>query len=136
MDPETVLELICSAPERYETVRAALRYRGDGTTIKALRDRYLASEAYRLETGGPSGPSEEVRHPEPDGPFGWRCRVWYAKVSPERGVRSRLELELPKEVYPGGGVDISAWDGRVSGPSTAVRGRTGGGPREDDPPWL
>ena len=68
-------------------MRAALRYRGDGPTIKTLRDRYLASEAYRLETGRSPVPSEEVRHTEPDGPFGWRCRVWYAKVSPERGER-------------------------------------------------
>ena len=139
MQPQEVLELIRSAPERYDTVRAALRYRGDGRIIKALRDRYLASEAYRLETGGAPGPSEEVHHPEPDGPFGWRCRVWYAKVSPERGVRDRVELELPKEVYPGGGVDISAWDGRIVGPSgtdTVVNSRIGGGSREDDPPWL
>ena len=84
-------------------MRAALRYRGDGPTIKTLRDRYLASEAYRLETGRAPVPSEEVRHTEPDGPFGWRCRVWYAKVSPERGERYRLELELPKEAHPDGG---------------------------------
>jgi len=134
--PEDVLELIRSAPERYDTVRAALRYSGDGRTIGALRERYLASEAHRLETGGTPDPPEEARHPEPDGLFGWRCRVWYAKVSPERGERYRLELELPKEVYPDGGVDISAWDGRVSGPSTAVDARTGGGLHEDDPPWL
>jgi hypothetical protein len=134
MDPESVLELIRSAPERYETVRAALRYRGDGPTIKAMRDRYLASEAHRPETGDSPEPSEEVRHPEPDGPFGWRCRVWYAKVSPERGVRDRVELEIP-----GGGVDISAWDGRMVGPSgtdTVVNSRIGGSPREDDPLWL
>jgi hypothetical protein len=139
MDPESVLELIRSAPERYETVRAALRYRGDGPTIKAMRDRYLASEAHRPETGDSPEPSEEVRHPEPDGPFGWRCRVWYAKVSPERGVRDRVELELPREVYPDGGVHISAWDGRIVGPygtDTAVDVRIGGGAHEDDPPWL
>ncbi len=136
MDPENVLELICSAPERYETVRAALRHRGDGATMRILRDRYRASEAHRLETAGSSDASEEVGYAEPDGPFGWRCRVWYAKVSPERGVRDRLEVELPREVYPGGGVHISAWDGRVSGPSTAVSARIGGGPPEGDPPWL
>jgi hypothetical protein len=139
VQPEEVLKLISSAPERHDTVRAALRYRGDGPTLKALRDRYLASEAHRLETGGAPGPSEEVRHPEPDGPFGLRCRVWYAGVSPERGGRYRLELELPREAYPGGGVDIRAWDGRIvgsHGTSTVVNSRIGGSPREDDPPWL
>ena len=30
MQPEKVLRLINSAPRRYDTVRAALRYRGDG----------------------------------------------------------------------------------------------------------
>lgn len=120
-------------------MRAALRYRGDGRTLKALRERYLASEAGRRETGDASGSSEGARHPEPDGPFGWRCRVWYAKVSPERGERYRLELELPREVYPGGGVDVSAWDGRIvgaRGTDTVVRSRIGGGRREGDPPWL
>ena len=139
MQPEEVLELIRSASQRYDTVRAALRYRGDGPTIKALRERYLASEAYRRETGRSPETSEEVSHPEPDGSFGWRCRVWYAKVSPERGVRDRVELELPREAYPGGGVDISAWDGRMVGPSgtdTVLHSRVGGGPREDDLPWL
>jgi hypothetical protein len=65
--------------------------------------------------------------------------VWYAGVSPERGERYRLELELPREVYPGGGVDIRAWDGRIvgsHGTSTVVNSRIGGRPREDDPPWL
>ena len=51
MEPEQVLDLIRSAPERYDTVRAALRYRGDGRTIKAACDRYLASELGRLEPG-------------------------------------------------------------------------------------
>lgn len=136
MRPEEVLELIGSAPQRYDTVRAALRYRGDGSTMRTLRDRYLKSEAYRLETGATPDPSKEVWYPEPDGPFGWRCREWYVKVSPERGERYRLELELPMEVYPDGGVYISAWDGRVSGPNTAVRARIGEGSLEEDPPWL
>ena len=136
VQPEQVLELIGSAPRRYDTVRAAMRYRGDGSTMRTLRDRYRASEAYRLETGGPPDPSEEAWYPEPEGPFGWGCRVWYAKVSPERGVRDRLEVELPREVYPDGGVYISAWDGRVSAPSTAVSVRIGGGSHEEDPHWL
>jgi hypothetical protein len=36
-------------------------------------------------------------------------------------------------------VDIRAWDGRIVGPrgtDTVVNSRIGGGPREDDPPWL
>ncbi len=45
MEPEEVLELICSAPDRYDTVRAALHYRGDGPTIKAVRERFWSSEA-------------------------------------------------------------------------------------------
>jgi hypothetical protein len=80
--PEDALELIRSAPERYETVRAALRYRGDGPTMKALRERYLASEAGRREAGDTADRSEGDASSEPDGPFGWRCRVWYAKVEP------------------------------------------------------
>jgi hypothetical protein len=38
MEPEQVLELIRSAPERYESVRAALRYRGDGLVRKEIRE--------------------------------------------------------------------------------------------------
>ena len=34
-----------SAPERYETVRTALRFRDDGTKIKEVRQRFLHSEA-------------------------------------------------------------------------------------------
>jgi hypothetical protein len=134
--PEEALELIVSAPQRYDSVRAALRYRGDGSTMRTLRDRYRKSEAYRLETGGPPDPSEEIWCPEPDAPFGWSCREWYAKVRPDGGPRYRLEVELPREVYPDGGVYISAWDGRVSDPNTAVRARIGGGSLEEDPPWL
>ncbi|HJQ28223.1 MAG TPA: hypothetical protein VJ827_02705, partial [Rubrobacter sp.] len=75
MDPETVLELIRSAPQRYETVRAALRWRGDGPTIKAVRERFLRSEAHRRTFGKPTGLPEGISHSEPDGPFGWRCRI-------------------------------------------------------------
>ena len=38
MQPEEVLELIGSASRRYDTVRAALRYRSDGTTRRKIRD--------------------------------------------------------------------------------------------------
>ena len=139
MEPEDVLELIRSAPERYETVRTALCYRGDGPTMKALRKSYPASGAGRREAGDAADQLEEDGFSEPEGPFGWRCRLWYAKASPERGERYRLEVELPEEVYPGGGVDLSAWDGRVAvprGQDTFVRSRTGGGSREEDPHWM
>ena len=43
--PEEVLEPVRSAPERYETVRTALRFRDDGTKIKEVRERFLHSEA-------------------------------------------------------------------------------------------
>jgi hypothetical protein len=68
VEPEDVLELMRSAAERYESVRAALRYRGDGPTIKAVRERFLRS----------------------DGPFGWRCRIWRVD-----NHRWRQELGLP-----------------------------------------
>jgi hypothetical protein len=65
--------------------------------------------------------------------------VWYAKVSSEREERYRLELELPEDVYAGGGVDLSAWDGRIAGSrdqDTFVRNRIGGSSREEDPHWM
>lgn len=139
MEPEQVLDLIRSASERYDTVRAALRNRGDGPTIKGLRKSYLASEAGRREIKDTVELPEEDGFSEPDGPFGWRCRVWYAKVSSERGERYRLELELPEDVYPSGGVELSAWDGRIAGPrdqDTFVRNRIGGSSREEDPHWM
>jgi hypothetical protein len=71
MEPEQVLELIRSAPERYKSVRAALRYRGDGPVRKEIRQR-IVRRAFRVS---PEQASEPIRHPEPDGPFGWRCRA-------------------------------------------------------------
>jgi hypothetical protein len=68
VEPQDVLELIRSAPERYETVRAALRYRGDGPTIKALRERYLASEAGSAKPGAHRRPSKKVSPPSPTVP--------------------------------------------------------------------
>ena len=47
MKPEQVLELIGSAPKRYETVRAAMRYRGDGLVHKEVRGRIARTEAGR-----------------------------------------------------------------------------------------
>ena len=54
-------------------------------------------------------------------------------------MRYRLELELPEETFPGGGVDISVWDGRIAGPrgrGTFVSNRIGGGSRDEDPHWM
>ncbi len=47
MQPEEVLELIRSAPERYDTVRAALRYRGDGSARKEIGERISSTLATR-----------------------------------------------------------------------------------------
>lgn len=129
-----MLELIHTAPERYETVRAALRYRGDGTTIKAIRERIARSEAGRrafgLSAQEASGP---VEHPEPDGPFGWRCRAWQSGTH-----HWRMETELPD-----GGTRILASAGRrrlpTGGPPDSGlvwEERAGGGPRGEDPRWL
>ena len=135
MQPKEVLELMRSAPERYDTVRAALRYRGDGPTIKAVRERFLRSEAGRRTFGDPQGPPEPIPHAEPDGPFGWRCRIW--RVDRHRW---RQELELP-----GGGADIAVSTGRMRSRGTPERPpgtsemwecRIGGGSRSDDPAWL
>ena len=103
MEPEQVLELIRSAPERYESVRAALRYRGDGPVHKEIRERIVRSEAGRQAFQvSPGEASEPIRHPEPDGPFGWSCRAWHADQ-----YHWRMETEVP-----GGGVAISASKGR------------------------
>jgi hypothetical protein len=135
VEPGEVLELVRSAPERYDSVRAALRYRGDGPTIKAVRERFLRSEAGRRTFGEPTDASEEIGHSEPDGPFGWRCRIW--RVDDHRW---RQETELP-----GGGVDMWVSTGRMRaigtpegppGTSEQWHQRIGGGRREDDPSWL
>ena len=108
MEPEEVLELIRSAPERYDSVRAALRYRGDGPTHKQIRERIASTEAGRrafdvspqeaLEAS-----SRPIDYPEPDGPFGWSCRAWQADE-----FHWRLETDLPD-----GGVSILASNGRT-----------------------
>ena len=133
VEPGEVLELIHSAPERYDSVRAALHYRGDGPTIKAVRERFLRSEAGRRTFGAPTEPPENISHPEPDGLFGWRCRVWRVN-----DVLWRQELELP-----GGGVEIAASAGRrqlpIGGPPGSGKvweRRIGGRRRVEDPSWL
>lgn len=129
MQPQETLELMGTAPSRYESVRATLVYRGDGPTIKAVRERY-----WRKFTN-PAERSEAIRHPEPDGPFGWRCRVWRVD-----NHRWRQELELPS-----GGIEIVASTGRVRtrgtpegppGTSEMWKRRIGGAAHADDPGWL
>ncbi len=56
-----------TAPERYETVRAALVYWGDGPKIKAVSERFARSEAYRRTFGDSP---DTIWHPEPDSEFG------------------------------------------------------------------
>jgi hypothetical protein len=131
--PEEVLERIRSAPERYDSVRAALRYRGDGPTIKAVRERFLRSAAAQRDRSSTPDDPGAVEHLEPDGPLGWRCRVWHIDR-----YHWRRELDLP-----GGGVDIAASSGRrrlpIGGPvgtGKAWEQRVGGGPRTDDPGWI
>jgi hypothetical protein len=136
VEPEEVLELVGSAPERYDTVRAALRYRGDGPTLKEIRQRIARTEdgrrAFRLS---PREASRPMSHPEPDGTFGWSCRAWHADE-----YRWRLEADRPD-----GGVNVLASSGRT--PSGAApwgpqymgrfwRHRVGGGSWEEDPPWF
>ena len=128
MQPEEVLELIGSASRRFDTVRAALRYRGDGPARKEIRERMVRTEAGRRALDiSPrevrEWMEEPVDDPEPDGPYGWRCRAWYAGR-----YRERLETEVP-----GGGVNISAVDGYMR----FWERRLGAvGSREDDPRWF
>ena len=134
MTPEEVLELVRSASERYDSVRAALRYRGDGATKREIRQRLLRSEVARREFGiSPEEASEPIRHPEPDGPFGWRSRVWHADL-----YHWRMETGVP-----GGGVHICACNGRRRLPIGGPPGsglvwdrRVGAGSREEDPRWF
>ena len=132
MEPEEVLELMRSAPERYASVRAALRYQGDGSIIKAVRERFWRSETPHRAFGSPAEP---IPHAEPNGPFGWRCRIW--RVDDHRW---RQELELP-----GGGVEIQVSTGRVrssgtpGGPpdsSERWQRRVGASAADEDPGWL
>jgi hypothetical protein len=103
VQPEEVLELIHSALERYDSVRAALRYRGDGPMPKEIRERIVRTESGRRAFDiSPQKVREWMENPvdvpEPDGPYGWRSRAWHADR-----YHWRAETEVP-----GGGVDISA----------------------------
>jgi hypothetical protein len=109
--------------------------------MAAVEERYVASGAYRREEEGvtrwpegtaqPSRPGDPTR---PDGPFGWRYRVWQVDHR-----RWRREVELP-----GGGTDIAV-SARFEG-AGGTQGRTAaiattwerriGSRKEDDPSWL
>jgi hypothetical protein len=137
---EDVFELIGSASQRYDTVRASLRYRGDGITKRKIRERIASTEAGRrafdlspqeaLEAA-----SRPIDHPEPDGPFGWRSRAWH-------GDEYHWRLEAYR---PDGRVNILASNGRMRdtawpfGPQyigNFWRHPTGGGSHQDDPTWF
>ena len=140
MEPEEVLKLIGSASERYDSVRAALRYRGDGPPCKEIRERIVRTEEGRRAFGiSPREASESIErpidHPEPDGPFGWRSRAWHAD-----DYYWRLEADRPD-----GGVNILASNGRTLSDAPPFgpqymgrfwRHRVGGGSREDEPRWF
>jgi hypothetical protein len=51
VQPQDVLKLIGSASQRYDTVRAALRYRGDRPTHKEIREPIARTEAGRHAFG-------------------------------------------------------------------------------------
>jgi hypothetical protein len=138
VQPDEVLKLIASAPERYDSVRAALRYRGDGPTRKEIRERIGLTKAGRRAFDLSAREASEwierpIDHPEPDGPYGWRCRAWHADEH-----HWRIETEVP-----GGGVAIAASTGRrrlpIGGPpgsGLVWERRVEAGAREDDPRWF
>jgi len=138
VDPEQVLGLIRTAPERYDTVRAALRYSADGRVRREIRERIPRSEDGRRAFGiSPREAREEIRRPvrytEPDSPFGWRTRAWHADK-----FHWRLETNLP-----GGGIEIAACNGRRRLPIGGPPGsglvwdrRIKTGPRDHDPRWF
>jgi hypothetical protein len=140
VEPEEVLKLIGSAPQRYDSVRAALRYRGDGPAKKEIRERIARTEAGRRAFQiSPREASERIErpidHPEPDGPFGWRSRAWHADE-----FHWRVEAERPD-----GGVNILASSGRTRSDAPPFgshyigrfwRHRTVGGSHDEDPRWF
>ena len=132
MRAEEALHLMHTAPERYETVRAELVYRGDGHKIKSVRERYACSEAGQRTFGDSP---DRIYHPEPDSTFGWRSKIW--RVNEHQW---RQELELPN-----GGTSIVVSTGRIRpfgtpegppGSSEMWELRIGDSSREDDPGWL
>jgi hypothetical protein len=132
METEKILELMHTASERYKTVRATLRYRGNGPKIKAIQDRIPHSEGGRVAFRVPNRRTSEPIE-QPDGPFGWRSRAWHDDED-----RWRIEAALPT-----GGLDVSAATGREESPRRWPFGqervwhhRVGVGPRSGDPPWF
>lgn len=132
MGSDEVLELIYSASERYDTVRAKIRYQGDGPTIKAVRKRVLNSGVSRRTFRNQSEPVQEA---EPEGTFGWRCKIW--RVDDHRW---RQELALPDS-----GVDIRASTGHIRPRGTSKKSpinyeewqhRISSTAREEDPTWI
>lgn len=109
VEPEEVLALIHTAPERYETVCAALRYRGDGRLMLGeIRERIAHTEAGRRAFGiSPRKALEKIEHPvdhpEPDGPFGWRCRA-RSGIGGGSGVNQHIHQTLL--VLRGNGKDV------------------------------
>jgi hypothetical protein len=105
VQPEEVLELIGSATQRYDTVRAALRYQGDGPALKEIGERIRSSEAGRRTFGiSPREASAEaIERWYPDRPFGWRSRAWHAD-----DYHWRLEADRPD-----GGTNVLASNGRT-----------------------
>ena len=84
-------------------------------TLSGRRSRAQGDPRAHSEGGAfgvsPEEASEPIRHPEPDGPFGWRSRAWYTDH-----YHWRMETEVP-----GGGVQITASKGRrrvsIGGPA-------------------
>ena len=112
MESDEVLDLLRTVPERYETVRAALHYRGDGSKIKAICEQFLRSDTSRHISGGPSKPPETIQHPNPT-------------ALPGGGVS--IKASTGRRRLPIGG---------PPGSNKVWYRRTDGGSRRDDPPWL
>ena len=124
-------------PQRYDTVRAALRYRADGAKKRKIRERIVRTEAGRRAFDiSPWEAAERLKcpidHPEPDGPSGGAAGHGTGEY------RWRLEADRPE-----GGGQLLASDGwtkstlHLSDRSTWGIWTIGwGGSREDEPRWF
>lgn len=105
MRTEDVLDLISSAPKRYKSVRAAVYYQGHGPTFKRSQQRSFESEAGKQETS-PADQQRPLKSDLPDGPFGWRCRVWFAGGARDgarfasEGVATAWNWSFHKRLFP------------------------------------